>query len=170
MMVASSVARRTLLFVLLLASTAALASLPLQATLEELAKGADHILVGRIVGVDMIDANGRPITDKDRRTGPGLKDRIRLLIVVDEVLVTNAPSVPKRLAVPLDPFMHYRYGDVSDAHAQASSPELILLRGKDFMPVVAGVFRRDLKDRAEALRIHAATHASSPKKPTGEAK
>jgi hypothetical protein len=55
-----------------------------------MAEGADHILVGRVTGVDMVDGRGRPVTDEGARTGPGLDNTIRLLITADEVLVTSA--------------------------------------------------------------------------------
>jgi hypothetical protein len=135
-----------------------IASVPLQASLDDLARGADHILVGRVVGVDMIDAEGRQRHDDADRTGPGLGNTIRLRVQVDEVLVTNAARVPDELLVPLDPFMHYSLGQIREAHARPSEPLLFLLRGDSFSPIVAGVFSRALADRDEALRIHAASH------------
>lgn len=62
-------------------------------TLEEMAQEADHILIGRVAGVDMVDGHGKPITDPEARTGPSLDNTIRLLIKVDEVLVSNASEV-----------------------------------------------------------------------------
>jgi hypothetical protein len=149
---------RLLAVLMLLLPAIGIASVPLQASLDDLARRADHILVGRVVGVDMIDAEGRQRHDDADRAGPGLGNTIRLRVQVDEVLVTNAARVPDELLVPLDPFMHYSLGQVREAHARTSEPRLFLLRGEDFSPIVAGVFSRGLDDRDEALRIHAASH------------
>ena len=39
-------------------------------TLDEIVFDADHVLAGRIVRVDMIDALGRQVRHRDARTGP----------------------------------------------------------------------------------------------------
>ena len=143
---------------LLLAPSLGTTSVPLKASLEDLAKAADHIFIGRIVGVDMVDAKGQQVRDKAARTGPGLSNTIRLRVAVDKVLVTNAERIPDTLEVPLDPFMHYSLGQIRAAHPGPSEPLLFLLRGKDFSPIVAGVFSRSVKDSEEALRIHATSH------------
>lgn len=141
--------------VFFLTSGVGMASVPLAATLEDLVRGADHILVGRVVVVDMVDALGRLIADEAQGTGPGLGNTIRLHIAVDEVLITNAEDVPVLLKVPLDSFMHYRLGQVRSAHADSPVSILVLLKGHDFSPVIAGRFMWPLDDRAEALRLHA---------------
>ena len=133
----------------------AFASMPIPTTLEELAQCADHILVGHVVAVDMIDESGQPIEERDMRTGPGLKNAIRLHVTVDEVLVTNAKEVPKLLKVPLDPFMHYSLGQIKDAHAKSSEPFLVLLQGPSFQPIVPGAFLRNMDEKEKALHIHA---------------
>ena len=64
--------RRILAILLLWLSTDAGASLPLQASLGDLACGADHVLVGRVVGVDMLAEDGEPPTVlRERVTSPG---------------------------------------------------------------------------------------------------
>lgn len=50
--------RRVLLFLIALVPAVVLAGFPFEATLEEMAQQADHVLVGRVVGVDMIDGQG----------------------------------------------------------------------------------------------------------------
>jgi len=109
--------QRFLLVVLGLLPALALATLPLQATLEELARGADHIFVGRIIGVDMVDRNGTQITDPEARTGPGMNTQIRLNIQIDEVVASKAKPVPARLWVPLDGAMHISLGQVRTDHS-----------------------------------------------------
>lgn len=137
---------------------ASFAGFPFEATLEEMAECADHILVGRVTGADMIDGQGRPILDRDAMTGPGLGNTIRLLIAVDEVLVTNVTDVPKVLPVPLASHLHHSLGQVSDAHDGDTTVRLVLLRGENFVGIEPGVFMRPLSDKEEALRIYHAVH------------
>ena len=129
------------------------ASFPLEASLLDLACGADHVLVGRVIGVDMIDDKGRQISDRRAMTGPGLKSQIRLAVAVDEVVQTTSKKVPKTLKVPLDSFMHYSLGDVKRAHAHPSDPVLVFLRGKAFEPVIAGRFLWPIEGRTEAIGL-----------------
>jgi hypothetical protein len=134
----------------------ALGGFPNEGTLEEMAASADHVLLGRVTGVDMIDGQGNLLTDLDARTGPGLNNSIRLLIAVDEVLATNAAQVPKQLALPLGRHLHYRLGQILDAHAGDSSVRLILLKGSDFSGIKEGLFFRPLADKEKALEIYRA--------------
>ena len=145
--------RRTLLAFLLLLPTVALAGFPFEATLEEMATGADHILVGRVTGVDMIDGKGRQITDPEARTGPSLENQIRLEITVDEVLITNSENVPEVLYVPLASHLHYKLGQIQSAHSEVSEQRLMLLKGPSFEGILPGVFMRSLEEKAEVLRL-----------------
>jgi hypothetical protein len=150
--------RRILLLIAALLPAVVLAGFPFEATLEEMAREADHILIGRVTGVDMIDANGVQITDENARTGPGLHNQIRLLITVDEVLVTSAPKVPEVLPVPLASHLHLSLGQIREAHADDTQADLILLKGQDFSGIKPGVFLRPLADKDEALRLYEASH------------
>lgn len=143
---------------LLLTTSLAFASTPLTASLKEMASSADHIIIGSVVGVDMIDENGRQITDPEAMTGPGLKNLIRLKIKVQKILVSNIKEVPNTLYIPLDPFMHYSLGDVREGESSNKSSFLLFLKGKEFSPIKAGVFARPLTDKKEAIRIFKATH------------
>jgi hypothetical protein len=131
-----------------------LASFPLQASLATMAQHADHILIGRIVDVDMIDGDRKRLADPEGMTGPGLKNTIRLHVKVEKVLVTNAKAVPKVLTIPLDRFMHYKLSDVKAVESGNRKPRLFLLKGPTFQPILAGVFVRPLSDQNEALRLH----------------
>jgi hypothetical protein len=153
--------KRLLLLVAALLPAIALAGLPFEASLEEMAEGADHILVGRVTGVDMVDGRGRPVTDEGARTGPGLDNTIRLLITVDEVLVTSATHVPEVLPVPLASHLHYSLGQIRSAHEGDTLVRLVLLKGNDFSGIKPGVFLRPLADKEQALELHSASH---PKK------
>ncbi len=148
--------KRLMLVMVLLLPMLAKASFPLEATLAQMVQGADHILTGTVVGVDMIDKDGKILSDPRAMTGPGLKNVIRLHVRVNKVLVTNAASVPPLLKIPLDPFMHYSLGQVKAEEDRTQTPMLLLLKGPSFEPIVAGVFARPLRDQAEALRLRAA--------------
>jgi hypothetical protein len=149
--------KRLLLLAAVLFPVLALASLPLQATLQEMAASADHILVGTVVGVDMVDGDGKLLTDPNAMTWPGLPNVIRLQVRINKTLVSNAAIVPAQLAIPLDPFLHYRLGQIQEAHAGRQQAMLLMLKGPSFAPIKAGVFARPLADRAKALRLHAAS-------------
>lgn len=144
-----------------LCAVAAFATLPLQATLEQLASDSDHILAGHIIGVDMIDADGKEITDEKAMTGPGRQTKIRLIIKVDEVFFSRAKSVPDTIRVPLDPRMHFSLGQIKEAHREPSSSGLVILKGGSFEPVVPGVFFRELSEAQAALEIRAKTQKAN---------
>lgn len=143
-----------------LCSAAAFATLPLEATLEQLASDSDHILAGRVIGVDMIDADGKEIRDEKAMTGPGLQTKIRLIIKVDEVFFSRAKVVPDVIRVPLDPMMHFSLGQIKEAHREPSRSMLVILQGGSFDPVVPGVFFRELSDAQKALEIRAREQGS----------
>jgi len=148
--------RRILAILLLCLSTDAGASLPLQASLGDLACGADHVLVGRVVGVDMIDQHGKPIADPAARTGPGLTNTIRLKVDVIEVIESSAAKPPSHLDVPLDPAMHFSLGQIREAYAEPSDARLVFLRGAAFEPIIAGRFFWALSERDQAMKLRAA--------------
>ncbi|WP_454908833.1 hypothetical protein [Variovorax gossypii] len=135
-----------------------LASLPLQMSLAEMVAQADHVLVGHVVGVDMVDGSGLPIVDGQARTGPGLNNVIRLHVAVDETLITNAKRVPKKLLVPLDPLMHYSLEQIRSAHQNDATPRLLLLEGSDFSSLKPGVFFLPVQEKDRVLRAHSAVH------------
>ncbi|RVU85574.1 hypothetical protein EOL70_06385 [Leucothrix sargassi] len=134
-------------------SLSSYAGVPLRVSLDVLANKTDHVLTGHVTDVDMIDGDGNQITDLNAMTGPSLKNKIRLIIQVDEVHLTTADSVPKKLAVPLDSFLHYRFGQVKSVHSFDGRKFLVLLKGKDFQPPVAGVFSRGLDELDKVLKI-----------------
>jgi len=144
-------------------------SLPLEVSLEQLAKNTDHLLVGRVVGVDMIDPSGNEILDLSARTGPGIGNVIRLIIKVDEVIITNASSVPEVLKVPLDPFMHYTLGQIKEVHRAESIPFLLLLEGEEFVPPFAGTFSRGLSEKESIMKLIKSNNLSQQDAASGAA-
>ena len=150
--------RRILLLVLALIPAFVSAGVPFEATAEEMAQQADHILTGRVVGVDMVNGKGKLVTDPKARTGPGLDNTIRLRILVDQVLVSTSAKVPNVIPVPLASHLHYTLGQIQEAHKTDSELRLILLKGNDFTGIMPGVFMRPLSDKDWVLRVHAASH------------
>lgn len=147
--------------VLIVVSTLALATLPLKASLEELASQADHIVSGHVVAVEMVDGQGKQVPDRAAMTGPGLKNTIFLVVKVEEVFFSRAKAVPQTIKVPLDPAMHYSFGQIESAHKGPSGSFLLILRGESFEPIVPGVFARPIRDKDQALEIR--SKAQSPK-------
>ncbi|MCD9088639.1 hypothetical protein [Stenotrophomonas sp. SY1] len=155
--------KRILLILLAaLVPSTSFAGFPFEATLEEMAGAADHILIGRVSGVEMIDDRGRPVRERTAMTGPGLQNTIRLLVTVDEVLVSSAANVPKILPLPLASHLHYSLGQVSDAHDGDTTARLLLLQGDDFVAIKPGVFMRPLSDKdGRPRRASPGIHRSS---------
>ena len=166
--------KHILIFIGILFPTLAYSSLPIQVSLEELVENSDHLLIGHVIGVDMIDDKGEEITDPNARTGPGSKNLIRLIVKVDEVIVSNVKNVPDTLKIPLDPFMHYSLGQIKEAHSSEGEKFLLLLRkcpetalcspqsgracrgsakGSDFQPPFAGVFGRSLSEKNKIIEL-----------------
>lgn len=119
---------------------AALASLPLEMSLTEMATEADHVLVGYVVDVDMVDESGNSVLDEEARTGPGLNKIIRLHVAIDEPLATTAARVPKELLIPLDPLMQYSLGQVRAVHQNNAARRLLLLKSASFSSLKPGIF------------------------------
>ena len=64
---------------------------------------SDHVLVGEVTRVEMIDAAGREVTDLNGRTGPGYTNTIRLNVAIQRggVLKTNKSDTPNELKISL---------------------------------------------------------------------
>jgi hypothetical protein len=131
----------------------AIASLPLEATLLDLACGADHVLVGRVIGVDAVDKNGIEIHDEKAMTGAGKENKIRLVVSVEEVVTSTSQKIAPTLRVPLDSNMHFSLGQIKSAHQEPSEPLLVFLSGTDFQPIIQGRFLWKLEARQEALAL-----------------
>src|SRR5262249_55679580 len=63
--------------------------------LPELVQRSDHVLLATVTKVDMVDANGKQVTYRAARTGPGSRNTIRFHLEVEEVIHTTAPQPPK---------------------------------------------------------------------------
>ena len=121
--------------------------------LPELIKRADHVFAGRIVKVDMIQGNGDIVTNPKARTGPGLKNKIRLHIAPDRkaVLKGNGSVLPRRVIVELWPRWHKRLGTTKKR--LENRKKIFLLKGRKFKRVYPGYFLRELSEEKRIRRI-----------------
>lgn len=133
---------KKLVFILLMSllSFQSHSSLPLQVSMFDVVEESDHVLTVKIVGVDMIDGEGRQIDDENAMTGPGKSNTIRLLAQVTKVHLSSADNVPEMLKIPLDPFMHYSFGQVASVYQDRTPSMVVVLKGETFLPAHAGVF------------------------------
>ncbi|WP_340649719.1 hypothetical protein [Pseudoxanthomonas winnipegensis] len=131
--------KRWMLLLALCCGGAADATSIVPTPLSEILAKSDHVIVGRVVEVDMIDGQGRPVTDFEARTGPGLTNVIRYRVHVEDVLQTNAARVPAVLVIPEWSAWHYTFDDVKTS---ATGQQFVfLLSGADFHPTNAAQFR-----------------------------
>ena len=117
------------------------------------------MVVATVTNVDMVDGWGRPVLDRDARTGPGLENEIRLHLAISEVLQTDNDRLPRTLVVPLWKAWHYSLGDIKDQATGSSG--IFLLKGNDFRPAYPADFQRSLEDRAEIERLLRAPNAGA---------
>lgn len=113
--------------------------------LDELVAMSDHIIVGHVSKVDMIDTNDEVVDDDAATTGPGSGNTIRLHIDVSAVLKTNAKTVPKHITISLWRIWQYSLGQVKAG--SLNQDEIYLLKGEDFHPVYPGLFRRGVNEQ-----------------------
>ena len=52
-------------------------------TLSELMAVTEHVFIGTVMKVDMLDGVGNEITDLEARTGPGIENVIRLHVEIN---------------------------------------------------------------------------------------
>jgi hypothetical protein len=121
--------------------------------LPDLVKAADHVLIGKVVNVDMVDAKGNPIVNNDARTGPGEGNVIRLHVVVEEngVLKTTAKAVPRTIVIRLWTEWHFSLGQWKTE--ALDKRYIFLLKGDDFQWVYPMGFLRDPSEKDEILKL-----------------
>lgn len=78
--------------------------------LDEIVADSDHILLARIVKVDMVNRWGSQVADRKARTGPGLDNRLRLHLQVLDVRFTACAREPRRVTCRFG-----RHGTMSSA-------------------------------------------------------
>ena len=118
----------------------AFATLPPEINDDEWIEKADHLLIGRVVSVEMIDDKGNQIFDPSARTGPKESNIIYYVFEIDDVIVTNEELVPRTIRVPLDKMAHYSLGQILRINPEVDDPVVVILGGSEFQPVYSGVF------------------------------
>ncbi len=120
--------------------------------LSELVKTSDHIIIGQIIKVDMIDEDGRQITDPEARTGPGGPNEIRLHIEVVEngIVKTTGDKELAKLTIPLWKMWHYSLGSWKGVEMETA---IFMLKGEKYERAYPGHFLRDESDLPEIKRL-----------------
>ena len=133
--------------------------------LSELSAESDHVLVCKVEKVQMLDERGNELRDREARTGPGLKNELRLHLVIekDGVLKTNAEKVPDKL-IPLSQAWHYSLGQWKDN--SEGKVFIFLLKGADFQRVYPGLFKRQLSEKTAIDKILREQKEKTPNNPS----
>ncbi len=121
--------------------------------LPQLLAESDHVLVGKVSKVEMVDDHNKTIEDDNARTGPGESNEIKLHVVVEKkgILKTNAAKLPDELVVPLWRMWHSTLGSVKSSVNQREF--IFLLKGSTYSPTYPAGFMRDLSERAKIERL-----------------
>jgi len=113
--------------------------------LGDLLPDADHIFIGHVIKVDMVDRKGHLITDNKARTGPGLKNTIRLHVKVKKVLHTTSKETPDIIIIKLWDMWHYSLGQIK--RAAKNERAIYLLKGPNYEIVFPRHFTRPLHEK-----------------------
>lgn len=141
---------RFILLLLALCIGSALATSVVPKPLEELVRESDVVVVATVTRVDMVDGHGRQVLDRSARTGPGLRNTIRLHLQLGEVLSGGSASLGPTMTVPLWTAWHYELGRMQE---QLTGAIGIFLLKRDGSPVYPAYFQRSLPERDEIQRI-----------------
>ena len=115
-------------------------------SLEELVPEAGEIVVATIEKVDVVDAKGRLLRGKAARTGPGLDNRMRFHLRVEEVIFPRDGAVPQAVVVPLWSMWHYSLESMQDV---VGTRGIFLLEERTHEPVYPAFFQRTLDERGQ---------------------
>jgi hypothetical protein len=116
--------------------------------LMDMVSESDHVLIGEVKKVEMIDGAGREVTDLNGRTGFGYKNTIRLKVAVqrDGILKTNKADTPDMLTISLWKGWIDTLGDMEYLKGKEY---IFLLRGEDYQIVYPSGFFQELSKRNE---------------------
>ena len=114
--------------------------------LTNLVAEADHVLIGTVTRVDMIDGRGHQVTDEKAGT-PKTGNQLRLHVQIgkDGILATTTNQAPDRLTIPLGQEWHDTLGN--RRKESEGKTFIFLLKGADFSPVYFGDFMREPSER-----------------------
>jgi hypothetical protein len=125
----------------------------LQKSLKELVNDSDHVVIGKVFKVDMVDGAGKEVSDLEARTGPGLETQIRLHVSVekDGWLRTSKTNPPTSLTIPLWQMWHYSLGHIKEATEGQTS--IFLLSGENYRTVYPAGFQRPISEKRKILSL-----------------
>lgn len=134
-------------------------------TLEELVSLADHIVIGKISKVDMVDTNDQQVFDIDKKTGLGSGNTLRLHVKVLTVVTSTHDQVPDTLVIPLWRLWENSLGEVKDDLLFETA--IVLLKGDELVPVYPTGFLRGLHEgpSIEALLEQKTKSKTNTKRP-----
>lgn len=112
----------------------------------ELLAESDHILIATVTKVDMIDSNGKELTDPESRTGPGIQNTLRLHLHVNEngVLKTNKQPIPKTIIIELWQEFNFSLGQWK---SEEGKEMIFLLKGDKYTWVYPAGFMLPMSAR-----------------------
>ena len=129
----------------LLLAGPALATSVAPRSLEELVPEAGEIVLGTIVAVDVLDVQGRALHGDAARTGPGLDNRMRFHLRVEEIILPRGGALPEEpVVVPLWPMWHYDLDSMQDVIGRRA---IFLLQAGSHEPVYPAYFQRRPEER-----------------------
>ena len=70
--------------------------------LTNMVMSADHVLIGKVTRVDMVDGKGQPVIDETARSRPGTNGaviRLHVEVAKDGILATTTNQVPEKLVI-----------------------------------------------------------------------
>jgi len=137
-----------LLFILLQGTAFAVSVKPVK--LADILPDADHILLGHVVGVDMVNKQGTLVFDENAKTGLGTDNTIRMHVHIDEILYTTAKTTPKVIKIRLWQGWIYSLGQIK--REAKDEKAIYLLKGSDYEIVFPGFFRRAVAEKEKMLR------------------
>lgn len=142
---------KTFQFVLLLTlSHTAFATKIVPTDIQALVKRANHIIIGEVVKVDMVDKNSKSVVDGNARTGPGSPNTILLHVRLnrENVIKGKKSNIPEFIIVPEWQMWHMSLQGAKGLEGET----FIFLLNKKFKPSSAPEFRRYLWEQGEIER------------------
>jgi hypothetical protein len=135
----------------MLCSTASATTIPEKPLIDMVAE-SDHVLIGEVKKVEMIDGAGREVTDLNGRTGWGYTNTIRLNVAIkrDGILKSNKSDTPYELTISLWPLF---IGTLGNMQYMQGKEYIFLLKGDDYKFVYPMGFIQELSKRKEVEKI-----------------
>lgn len=100
---------------------------------EQIITSADHVVVGKVIGVSMRDKKGKKVQDPKAHTGPHSGNVISIRVTVEEggILKTHAKDFPRAVSYVLWPSLILDLAAMKELEGQSF---IILLDGDHFQP------------------------------------